>query len=155
MPRNSIPPAIRFWRFVWKTETCWVWTGGYYVDGYGMFGISKGASPVRAHRFSWELYNGISPGKLYVCHLCDNPACVRPDHLFLGTQGANLADMIAKKIMPRGQNRAWAKFTTEQISELRSAYRSGVNQYELAKRYGVEQTTVSAIIRRKTWRHIT
>jgi hypothetical protein len=85
------PVAPRFWAKVKVTEYCWLWTGALR-NGYGRFG----SPPYRyAHRVAWELTNG-SPGDLKVLHKCDNPKCVRPDHLFLGTQRDNIRDRAQK-----------------------------------------------------------
>ncbi len=90
------PPEQRFWRFVQKGDGCWLWQG--YVDkrtGYGKFGIEHGHM-VSAHRFMWETVNGPIPAARDVCHHCDVRACVRPDHLFVGTRSDNMRDMYAK-----------------------------------------------------------
>jgi hypothetical protein len=82
--------AARFWPKVRKDRGCWVWTGATTTTGYGRL------SGQPAHRLSWEIHHGPIPAGLFVCHRCDNPGCVRPDHLFLGTHEANMADMVAK-----------------------------------------------------------
>lgn len=87
-------PTDRFWERVLKTQSCWVWTGGKRRKGYGCLeweGKKRGA-----HRVSWELHFGPVPDGLHVLHRCDNPPCIRPEHLFLGTNLENHADRVAK-----------------------------------------------------------
>ena len=84
----------RFWAKVDRSGDCWLWTGGTNVWGYGVHKVD--GRSVAAHRFSWTLEKGPVPQGLVVCHTCDTPACVRPDHLFVGTQRDNIADMWAK-----------------------------------------------------------
>jgi len=86
--------AERLWSKVTKTETCWTWTGARNRKGYGEIG-AKGRVQ-KAHRIAWELTYGPIPEGLDVLHHCDNPPCCRPDHLFLGTDADNMADMMAK-----------------------------------------------------------
>ena len=95
MPRTITDPSIRFWKHVDKSVDCWIWTAARYPNGYGVFGLSRSAL-MSAHRFSWTLAHGPIPPGMCVRHRCDVRTCVRPEHLVLGTQQENLADMSAK-----------------------------------------------------------
>lgn len=85
----------RFWSDVRKSDGCWLWTGTITSGSYGIFRRDDGTR-VRAHRYSYELEYGVAPAALFVCHTCDTPLCVRPDHLFLGTALDNVRDKVAK-----------------------------------------------------------
>lgn len=91
------PLAERFWEKVRKSDGCWTWTGGRNALGYGLISYGKPRKPTLAHRVSWVLAHGDMPAAdLEVCHACDNPSCVNPAHLFLGTHRDNMRDMFAK-----------------------------------------------------------
>jgi len=96
--KKAAPLQVRFWSFVNKTDGCWIWTGSTNKKGYGQMSQGKrGLRPLHVHRVSWEIHNGQIPDDQCVLHRCDNPACVRPDHLFLGTEKENTRDMMSKE----------------------------------------------------------
>src|SRR6476659_8630141 len=100
------PPAEeRFWAKVEKGDECWIWTGCTDKDGYGRIRVDGSRSgprtPIRVHRYSWELHNGEIAEGLWVLHHCDNPSCVRPDHLYLGDAAQNNRDAMSRKRFPK------------------------------------------------------
>lgn len=130
---------------------CWEWDGYIGARGYGF--IKNNYRTLLAHRVSWELHNGPIPEGMYVCHRCDNPACVNPDHLFIGTAKDNSADRDRKGRAnnPTGSRRSNAKLTEQQVAEIRSSKERGV---DLAKRYGVSPAVICVARKGKTWRHV-
>lgn len=141
-----------FWARVNKTDGCWLWTG--CTNGrYGK--LSVGGPEVRAHRFSWELANGPVPDGLNVLHNCDTPLCVRPDHLFLGTQKRNMDDMNEKgrSIRPKGKD-AVAHLTAAEVIDMRVAYSVGESIASIAKRFDVHPQNAARAIKKITWKHI-
>jgi hypothetical protein len=154
MPRIYIttPPEQRFWKYVKKTPTCWLWTGAKHYPGYGVI-LRKKGKYIDAHRFSYELHNGEIPAGKWVLHRCDNPACVNPEHLFIGNNSDNIKDAYEKGICKRGEQNKRSKLTNEQVLWIRSNYIPG-NGKKMAKELGISQTAVSLIIRRINWKHI-
>lgn len=155
-PRNRTPEQ-RFWAHVQKQDgdACWLWSGGKSV-GYGCLRVS--GKSVLAHRFSWEIHNGPIPAGLVACHKCDNPACVRPDHLFLGTQVENIKDMWLKgrghaPDVKYGSAHHNAKLTEEQVQEARALYAAGgVTQTALAVRFNVSLPTMNHLVNGKVYK---
>lgn len=95
-PRVSVPLPDRFWSRVHKGDDCWLWMGSTNNKGYGTIHDPTVGRNVYTHRVSYELNIGPIPSGLEVCHTCDNPPCVRPDHLFVGTHQENMRDMVVK-----------------------------------------------------------
>ena len=110
---------------------------------------------IKASRFSWELHNGNIPNKLEVCHHCDNPKCVKPEHLFLGTHFENMKDMQDKgrKVVFSGEKNGRCKLTEKQVLEIRNIGKK-LSYNQLARKYNVNAKTISDIINRKLWKNI-
>lgn len=179
-------PSDRFWKRVERLGpipshlpnlgNCWIWTGNKIHSGYGQIGV--GGKMISTHRFSFMLSNG-DPGDMCVLHRCDNPSCVRPDHLFLGTHSDNMRDRDSKnrqasgdrsgartcpesrarglrhgfaihpELRPVGERHGRSKLTKEQVMEIRCAIGS---QRSIAKQYGVSQSLVGFIRRGELWK---
>ena len=181
---RSIPPLSpqdekRFWNKVQKgkPDECWEWRAGRISAGYGEFVI--GNHVFRAHRVAWVLANKQPiPGGFCVLHRCDNPPCVAPHHLFLGTIADNNTDKAQKgrtrypvfcgnehwthkhpelvHHLPHGEQHWHAKLTANKVREIRHRYAVGgdISQPTLAREFGVSQHAIWCIIHRKTWRHL-
>lgn len=186
LPIPTTQEIQRFWKYVDKTPgqgpqgECWEWQGGRFKRGlnYGQFEYR--GKPVTAHRLSYVICFNEPPGLLLVCHRCDNPPCVNPAHLFLGTNATNSSDMVAKgrqaaglrngkhthpEATKRGKEhhqygKAWnpgeqhhlAKLTDTIVLEIRAT--KGVSARSIAQRLGVSPSTIESVLNRKTWKHI-
>ena len=146
----------RFWAKVRLDEDgCWEWTAHRDRKGYGALG--RGGAVVKAHRLSWELHNGPIPIGMAVCHACDNPPCVRPDHLFLGTIGDNNRDMQLKGRASggtRGEQQHLSVLTADDVREIRARAAAGEPHRSIGATYGVVKSTISKIVTGKNWRHV-
>lgn len=149
----------RFWPKVMRPlqwDACWPWTGAKRsgAQGYGNFKIQSYVS-VRAHRLSYALYYGHSPGALLVCHKCDNPVCVNPAHLFLGTVQDNSDDMKRKgrgaKRDQRGELNGAAKLTAADVCKVRELIAAGQTNIAIAAQFGVTHSLISRIRRGRAW----
>lgn len=150
MANNQTPLLQRFWSRVTVGPGCWLWTGPC-AGGYGS--IKRNGVHVATHRLVWEWAYGSIPDGILVCHACDTPRCVRPDHLFLGTDTDNQRDAWAKgrKVPPRGELNGTARLTAAQVLAIR---KDGRGPHALAREYGVSYGCVSAILNRRSWRHL-
>lgn len=142
---------------------CLVYSGYLNGDGYGK--VNRGQKALSAHRYTWTILNGEPSGSLCVCHRCDNRACCNPEHLFLGTQAENVADMCKKGrgfwpgakglIDNRGEKNPKAKLTANQVAWIRANHdkRKGSpnGNGALAARFGVSRNAIYWIVAGKTW----
>lgn len=143
-----------FMQRVHVTDTCWLWMMSTNLKGYGFFWDPEQKKLVYAHRYAYELFVGPVPDDMLVCHTCDTPPCVHPEHLFLGTNTDNMQDMISKGRSPvrAGVSNPRARLTEDDVHMIRSLYKNErVSQSQIARAYGIAQQTVSAIVTRTNW----
>ena len=170
--RQPVTLAVldRFLPNVDRSGACWLWKGTTDKDGYGVLTSSR--RQLRAHRVAYEFAFDESPGNMCVCHRCDNRRCVRPDHLFLGTNADNVADMMHKgrhsaasgdlngsRTKPgnlrRGSAHGIAKLNEGDVRSIRNEIALGKSQASLARKHGVNADTIHKIATGQTWRHVT
>jgi hypothetical protein len=161
-----------FWRKIAipnDSEECWTWVAGKNGRGYGIFGIGK---TTLAHRIMWRVtYGGIGAG-ICVCHSCDNPACVNPDHLWLGTNLDNTVDKVSKgrakapsgrrhythrkpHLIRRGTQRRGAKLDDDKVRRIRGMMGPDENPRAAAELFGVSTTLIRHVFQRRIWTHVT
>lgn len=143
---------VRFWSKVKKGPGCWVWTAGTNGGGYGAFGIRGSMRP--AHRIAWELTYGSIPKGKRILHHCDNRPCVRPKHLFCGTQKHNIRDAIRKGRFALGERTRNNKVTEKHVLEIRSRYAAGEIQRKLAREFMMTPSGIFEIVHRLVWKHV-
>jgi len=155
-PQRGKPPAVRFAeKYVVAESGCWEWQSALGDRGYGIFWIDSRRKSAFAHRYSLEMALGAPlPRGMLVMHSCDNPKCVNPDHLSLGTNSDNLVDASQKGRIARGErNGGGGKLTEEMVREI-LATRGIVGCTTAARKYGVSGQTIKRIRRRQGWRHV-
>lgn len=140
----------RFWSNVFRQEEgCWMWEGWPATpNAYGGFQVVN--KKFLAHRVAYALTKGAIPAGMFVCHHCDNPKCVRPDHLFLGTPLDNMRDMHRKGRARSGN----AKLNPDAVRDIRSAHSTGMGYRRLARKHGVAVNAVVQVLRGDTWTHV-
>ena len=142
-------------------EGCWEWTGGIRgPSGYGSicvtkrFAGTKTERSVGAHRLSYEMHVDDIPPGLFVCHKCDNPKCVRPGHLFLGTNQENQEDAARKGRSNMGVRHHFAKLDPDKVRDIRRRHAAGETKAALARAFGVHKKTMKAVVERTKWRFV-
>ena len=150
-------PIDRFMKFVKKdlATGCWLWTGCLLPSGYGQFGHN--GKVVRAHRFIYEHSKRMLKKKEVVCHSCDTPGCVNPEHLFAGTQKENLRDAVKKgrKLSRESSDLYRGQVNPDIVREIRKRRQSGEKNKETAARFGISQAYCSTIARGIHWPEVT
>lgn len=164
----EVTPGLsdRLWSKVDRSagpNACWPFTGKCQSGGYGVQHVGgKPGRTIYAHRLVYRITTGTDPIGKAVCHRCDNPPCCNPAHLFLGTIGDNVRDMVAKGrhrtphrwAGPVGEQVGGAKLTAEKVREIRRRSASGEGSCALGRVYGMDSSSIRQIVRRVTWRHV-
>jgi hypothetical protein len=140
---QHVPLADRFWEKVDKSGECWIWTAAMLKTGYGSIRVEGKA--LRAHRVAYELTHGKIPEGMLLRHSCDNPKCVNPAHLIVGTKRENTQDALERGQHVVGEDHYKAKIPNQAIDTIRAALAAGVSGKYLAKQFGVDQSMISQI----------
>jgi HNH endonuclease len=131
---------------------CWNWQRGKFQQGYGMIQIDHCRQ--RAHRVSFSEFVGPIPDGLFVCHRCDNPGCINPSHLFLGTAQDNSSDMVAKGRQATGEENGNARLSDLLVQHIRSEHANGVNGRAISRALGIHNVAVYRVINRQSWKQV-
>lgn len=142
--------AARFWSKVQKSDGCWEWQGTQ-SKGYGRLHVPGGNTRNATHIAYWLETGSLPPNGTFLCHRCDNPACVRFDHLYVGTQTANMLDRNRKGRQAKGSANGSARLTEEAVMDIRS---SSLTSPQLAAKYGRPLPTILSARHRQSWRHL-
>ena len=145
----GLADRLNHWSEKVTESGCMIWTGCVDANGYGKIGY--GGKMHLAHRLSYESVNGKIPDGMHVCHKCDTPSCVNPDHLFLGTQADNISDMVSKGRGAIGAKYHRSNLTDEKVKAIKADIRT---QDVIANEYGVSRTNISAIKTGRAWAHV-
>lgn len=151
MKRISIDhlSAFAFFSRVRKTKSCWEWRGQRHANGYGRFKFN--GIEIRAH---WFLLENDPEEGIDACHVCDNPCCVNPNHIFLGTREDNMQDAASKLRTCHGEKNPCSVLTSQQIHYIRKQKRYWGLGRKLAKELGVSDAIISDVLNKKSWKHI-
>lgn len=150
--KPNSPLYERFWSKAQADDSgCWLWTASKNNMGYGQFGVKTGDGMRKSHRVAWELSRGPVPDGQCVLHRCDRPACVNPDHLFLGTKRENTLDMFAKK---RDGMRLARALTVAQVADIRRRAGSGETQASICADFSMARGSITKIVNRRTYKDV-
>lgn len=141
----------------WQKDSvseCWVWTGGRASKGYGEIKIPHTRKQIPAHRLSYFIHKGPIPRGKCVLHRCDNPSCVNPDHLFVGTKKDNALDMVSKMRHCYGERQGAHKLSEKDVIAMHEMMKLGVKQKSIAEKFEIGEMQVSRIKRGLRWKHI-
>lgn len=131
---------------------CIEWTGALMHQGYGH--INWRGKVHRTHRLSYAAVNGDIPEGMFVCHKCDNPKCMNPEHLFLGTRSDNLADMVQKKRSTIGERNPMSKVNAATVQAIRIWGQTGMFHKKIAEKFGITREAVGLILRGERWKYV-
>jgi len=152
MPAHMDDLKFRFFEKVLKKD-CWEWRGHLSSSfGYGRLRFNGVAWDT--HILSWKIHNGDIPKGMCICHTCDNPACVNPNHLFMGSYAQNSADMKAKNRHAFGEKNGMSKLSNKEVLSIRKDLKAGVSSILLAKQYGVHPNHILRIKRNESWKNV-
>lgn len=135
-----------FWRKVEKTESCWIWKGATQKTGHGRVRIN--GKLLGTHRVSYFLKHGKINDDLMVCHKCNNPSCVNPDHLYQGDNSDNMIDSVYARTLN------FVKLTPSQVVEIKKRFARGESNKSIARSFGVARSTINCIRLGRTWSHL-
>jgi hypothetical protein len=151
----TIPIADRFFKKIKKTKTCWIWDSKSKNEhGYGVIWNKEKGHTIKAHRFSYEYHIGEIPPRMEILHTCDNPACVNPNHLRVGTRQDNVSDSMSKGRVRKGEEHGMAKLKWKDIPQIKEMYSTGNFSYKkLGIIFKVHFNTIREVIKNKRWVH--
>jgi len=146
----------RFFSKVIKLDDCWMWAGNKRSNGYGAIQQGgRGSRTLSAHRVSYEIHKGEIPDGMVVMHSCDNPSCVNPDHLSVGTYKQNTHDMIAKgrkrTVAPKGTGNGKAKLNDDLVRYIRQSDKKAAS---IARELGLSENCIRGVLSGRTWSHV-